>query len=298
MITDRDIQVLSAIARYYVLNRAQIQRLCFPEDQTGRATRRRLQSLVSANLVNRGRSPVFNPAGGSAWPTYYPSTLGVELLAQHFDDERYLRTPTRAPHPLYILHWLAVADTHIALDQAIARQKQVCLQGWLNEWDEVDSTAAQPEKRYRIYTMLRERPRLVCVPDAAFLLAIGEYSKVFYLEQDRNTTGVRQFAARKTLGYAELAKQGLHRRHFPEATLPTFTVLAVAPTAGRRDALRKAVHGKPGADLWKFASERDLTAESFLHGPVFFPCDGEAAPLVKIQQNSASQQTQSTAQST
>jgi hypothetical protein len=180
----------------------------------------------------------------------------------------------------------------IALDQAISRQKQVRLEGWLNEWDIANPDAGKPEDRFRLYTLLRENPRLICAPDAAFLLAIGEYSKVFYLEQDRSTTGVRQSAARKTAGYAELAKRGLHRRHFPEATLPTFTVLTVAPSPGQRDALRKAVRDKPGADLWKFAAQSDLTPELFLNEPVFFPCEGGPTPLVKLQPAAPLQQVQ------
>ena len=47
MITERDILILVALVRYYVLNRQQIQRLVFPTDSNGRITRRRLQSLVS-----------------------------------------------------------------------------------------------------------------------------------------------------------------------------------------------------------------------------------------------------------
>ena len=35
MITERDIAVLLALVRYYVLSRVQIQRLCFPTDAAG-----------------------------------------------------------------------------------------------------------------------------------------------------------------------------------------------------------------------------------------------------------------------
>ena len=281
MITERDIAVLGVVARYYVLSRIHVQRLCFPNDNTGRATRRRLQVLVHANLLNRAPTPVFNPGGGSGWPVYFPSRRGIELLAEHFDDERFLTIPTRSPQPFHLLHWLAVSDTHITLDHAIAAQKCVRLENWLNEWDTVNPEETEPERRYRLYTLLRESPRLVCVPDAAFLLSIGPHRKVFYLEQDRATTGVRQIAARKTPGYAELATQDMHRRHFPEATVDSFTVLMIAPTARRRDALRKALNGKSGADLWKFAAEGDLTVASFLHEPVFFPCEGDPVPLVE-----------------
>ena len=281
MITDRDIQVLSIIARYYVVSRIQVQRLCFPDDHTGRATRRRLQALVSEKIVNRTRTPLFSADGGSPWPAYYPSRLGIELLAQHFGDERFLTIPTRCPEPLHLHHWLAVTETHIALDKAIAGQTRVRLEGWLNEWDTANPDAAKPEERYRLYTLLREKPRLICAPDSAFLLAVGEHRKVFYLEQDRATTGVRQIVARKTPGYAEMAKRHLYLRHFADATVPNFTVLMVVPTAGRREALRKLFRGKPGAEHWKFAVVADLTPERFLYESVLYPCEGQPVPLVK-----------------
>ena len=298
MITDRDIDILRKVARYYVVSRLHVQRLCFPDDRTGRATRRRLQALISANLIQRCRAPIFNPGGGSPWPAYYPSRLGAELLAQHLDDERFLATPTRSPEPFHLHHWLAVTDTHIALDQAIAGQNVVRLENWLNEWDVVNPQATQPEQRYRLYTLLRENPRLVCAPDSAFLLAVGEHRKVFYLEQDRSTSGVRQIAARKTPGYAEMAKRHSHRRHFPDTTLPIFTVLMIVPTAGRRDALKKALRGKPGAEHWKFAVVSDLTPERFLHSPVFYPCEGEPTPLVKPQPVASDQPILETVQAT
>lgn len=51
MITDRDIAILSALAKYYVLSRPQIQRLCFESDVSGRVTRRRLQRKRTVNHI-------------------------------------------------------------------------------------------------------------------------------------------------------------------------------------------------------------------------------------------------------
>jgi Replication-relaxation len=281
MITERDIQVLAALARFYVLTRPQVQHLVFPNDCEGRITRRRLQLLVDEHLINRTQMQVIRHAAGAPAPVYYPSRKGCEFLAEHFDDNRFLSVSTQTPHPHYLLHWIAISDTHIALHDAIARQEEVRLDGWINEWDTVNKDAQAPEKRYRLFTLIRETPRLVAAPDAAFLLSLRGHKKVFYLEQDRNTSGVYQVAAGKTPGYAAMAEQGLHRRHFPEATIDSFLVLLVAPTPRRRDALRKAIAGKPGSWLWRFASATELTAETFLQGTVFYPCEGEAASLIK-----------------
>src|SRR6185369_16543392 len=104
-----------------------------------------------------------------------------------------------------------------ALDEAIKSQSAVTLDGWLNEWDICNKDESAPEKKYRLYTLIRESPRLVCAPDAAFLLTVKGHSKVFYVEQDRATSGVYQVASSKSPGYAALAEAGLQRRHFPQA---------------------------------------------------------------------------------
>ena len=96
-------------------------------------------------------------------------------MAEHFEDERFLSTPTLSPIQHHVPHWLAVSDTHIAFDQSVNGQDRVQIIAWLNEWDAVNKHETAPEKRYRIYTLIRERPRLVCAPDAAFLLALERF---------------------------------------------------------------------------------------------------------------------------
>lgn len=284
MITDRDFAILLALVRYYVLSRQQVQRLVFPGDQNGRITRRRLGMLVEQRLINRQSIAATHPAHTPA-PLYYPARRGCELLAEQFDDERYLATPTQPPLAHCALHWLAVSDTHIALDEAISRQDFVKLDGWISEWDTVNKEESSPEKRYRLYTLIQESPRLVCAPDAAFLLSIGGHSKIFYLEQDRNTSGVHQIAASKTGGYRAVFERKLHRRHFA-ATLDEFAVLMIAPTPRRRDALRKAIAQKPGTDLWRFAAVSDFTPDQVLCAPIWYSCGKiEPDPIVKRPEN-------------
>lgn len=281
MITERDIAVLRALVRYFVLNRMQIQRLCFPGDPNGRITRRRIQALADAKMIGRTHVQVFQPISGTPAPVYYPAPKGCAFLAEIMGDERILTTPTQTPQPHHLFHWLAVSDTHIALDAAIATQSEVALLDWLSEWDIANKDESAPEKRFRIYTLINESPRLVCAPDAAFLLATRGHAKVFYLEQDRNTSGVNQIAASKTAGYAVMAERCLHRKHFPQTTLDAFSVLMVAPNERRRDALRKAMCSKAGAALWRFAAAPDLSPERLFHEPIWHPCDGDPLPLIK-----------------
>jgi len=282
MITDRDERILEDLVRYFVLSRPQIQRLHFPDDLNGRSARRRLQMLVDLQLINRQHLLYAHPAGGSPASVYFPSRKGCEYLFEQTKDHRYLLTPTSAPIPHHVHHWVAISETHIALDRAIALANgTVSVDGWINEWDICNKDESVPEKRYRLYTILRDEPKLICAPDGAFLLCAEGHKKVFYLEQDRHTSGVFQVASSKTKGYAVMAELNLHRRHFPQATVNSFTVVIVAPSPKRRDALRTAIKDRPGANLWRFASATDLTPEAFLFDPIFYPCDGEPCPLIR-----------------
>lgn len=281
MLTERDVAVLQALVKYYVLNRPQLQQLCFPDDTSGRTTRRRLQQLVSLQLIARTRTAPHPFQESTPASVYYPARRGCEVLAEITGDERILLTPTQAPHPYQILHWLAVSDVHLRLDAAVGAQTAVHLASFLNEWDVANKDESQPEKRYRIYTLLREQPRLVCAPDAALLLSTRGHSKVYYLEVDRNTSGVRRIAATKCQGYAVMAHGGLHRRHFAEATSDAFGVILLAPTARRRDALQKALAEQPAAELWRFVSLDDFEPHKILHEPIYHTCDGRVVPLVR-----------------
>src|SRR5690606_33426787 len=109
-------------------------------------------------------------------------------------------------------------------DEAAARLDGVDVLGWYGEQDEINPQAEHPQDRFRLYTLIREKPRLVCAPDAAFGLQTGPHSKCYFLELDRGTSGIKQIAHSKTPGYAALAAEGLHRRFF-ETTAESFTVL-------------------------------------------------------------------------
>ena len=123
MLTLRDIAAIRAVAHYHVLSRAQLQKLCYPTDRTGRATRKRLDMLVAWRLLNRTPTPIFNRRGGSPWPAYYPSPEGCDLLAHYFEDENYLLAPTCAPPAQNLLHSIEVSDVHITFDDGTVKNQ-------------------------------------------------------------------------------------------------------------------------------------------------------------------------------
>jgi hypothetical protein len=281
MLQIRDIEVLKSVARYYTLTRAQINRLHFPADFDGRISRKRLALLHDEGFINRTNMQVVNPSMGAPAYVYYPSSKGTAFLAQELKDERYRSACTLTPNWMYLYHWVEVAQTHILLDQAVALLDAVTVDDWISEWSIANPEEKEPEKRYKLYTRLG--PKLVCAPDAAFLLQKEGFRKAFYLEQDRDTTkDAVRVAAQKCHGYAGLFERRMHFvRHFPTANVEKFTVLVVAPSPRRRDALQQAFSTKPAAWLYKFCSQAELTAETFLIAPIWHSSVNDPAALLK-----------------
>lgn len=278
---NRQLEVLSSIARYYTLTRKQINRLHFPTDIDGRVTRKRLGALHDTRLINRTSMQVVNPAMGAPAYVYYPSANGCAFLAQELGDDSFKNACTLTPNWMYLYHWVEVAETHIQLDRAVMKSPGVSVTDWMAEWSIANPEEKEPEKRFKLYTRLGQK--LVCAPDAAFLLQKDGFRKCFYLEEDRDTTkNSDRVAAQKCHGYAGLFEQRMHlSRHFPTANVERFTVLFVVPSVNRREALRKSFSDKPASWLYKFAVKAELNADTFLRAPIWCPCTGDPAPLVK-----------------
>lgn len=278
-LTPDDIAVLATLARYYVLTREQLQRLCFAGHRSGRATRRRLTRLRNEGLITKHQMQVTLPGINGAAPAYYVTGEGAAMLAAFYDDESWLTTNTRAPRADRLAHWTAINDTRLVIEQAIARQKYVTLEGWYTEWETINKDSREAG-RLVLHTVLRETPSLSCSPDAAFLLGIGKYRKVVYLEQDLGTSSPKQVAARKTKGYAELATIEGHRRHFPETNIGTFNVLFVTTNDMRCKTTGRFIAKRPSPHLWLFTPQVKMTAETFLHADIVYDHQGNLGPLI------------------
>ena len=151
---------------------------------------------------------------------------------------------------------------------------------WISEWEVCDPSASAPEDRFTLFTLLREKPRLVFNPDGAFLVGFGKIKLVVYLEIDRASSSIAQIANSKTPSAPELLAKELHRKHFPETTEAVFRVLHVTTSTQRCEWLRKAIAPKLGSEVHRFVSWPDWQREKTLWAPIFFTCDKGPAPLV------------------
>jgi hypothetical protein len=290
-VNDRDQHVLLTLARYGFLSRRLVQQLFFPQSDDGREARRCLARLVQKNLIRRHSALVASVHDGALAPVFLLTAEGREYLALETGDDSFLYKPIELPHPLQLVHAMAVVEFHITFDAAIATQTAVAVEVSLNEGDVINAADPDPAKHYRLHTKLSDKPKVSCSPDAAFLLDHEGRRSAFYLEMERGDgkhgTGSRQLVERKCPGYAEVAKRKIHLNHFPAAGIDGFHVLLVAPSGQRRDAIRRAFQQKDAAvfrtDLWRFAAHTEVGPDALLTTEMWYPCSpGPAERLPAI----------------
>ncbi len=283
-ILEREICVLTQLARHLVLTRPHISKLCYPADKNGRVCRARMRALNACGFVTR---KPFRASGSLGPPTYlyFLSHEGRRFLAEHYDDVRYRFKPTSMLRPTHVDHYLELTDLSILFqNHVIPNQSEVKLVDWYNEDEILNYEELDEGLHHRLFTEIQHHPkRIICRPDAAFMLEKDGTRGAFYIERERDRNGPKQVAAKKVPGYIGLLKQSLHRRHFPTTTLDRFTVLFIGENSNHRDRLRKAFEQHPDPARWRFASVKDLDQSSFLFEPVWVRCDQDLpTPLVKV----------------
>ncbi len=279
-LTNLDMAVLKTVARYYVLTREQIQRLCCAKHASGRGTRKRLLRLGQDGMIVKHRMQITLPGMNGAAPVYYPTKKGAETLASYFGDDRFLATNTKHPRADRLAHWIAINDTRMLVESASAATEGVSLIRWITEWETINKDAAKPNQ-FCLHTQLTENPPLSCSPDAGFLMEFNGRRKVYYLEQDRGTSSPRQIAARKSKGFDQLCKLKAHQKHFPETTFDDFRVLLVTTNDYRAKKTVEEMKAKPGRELWLMMNQSNLTTTNFFTGDVAIDHDGEIGPLIR-----------------
>ena len=288
-LTALDMNILKIIALYYVLTREQVQKIGCAGHASGRGTRKRLLRLAQNGLIVKHKMQITLPGMNGAAPAYYPTKKGAETLANFYSDDRFLATNTKHPRADRLAHWIAINETRMVVESSAAATDGIKLLRWITEWETVNKDAAKTNQ-FCLHTQLTENPPLSCSPDAGFLIERGDKRMVYYLEEDRGTSGIRHIAARKSKGYDQLKKLGLHRKHFPETTFDDFRVLFVTTNDYRAEKAVEEMQSKPGNELWLSMNRQNFTDDNFFVGHLSIDQRGEIGPLIKMgtQVNDAS----------
>jgi hypothetical protein len=225
LLSERDLTVLDAVADHRFLTTRQLQAFCFhthsSNQSAARTCRRVLQRLESWCLLERLSRRVGGLEAGSASSVWMLTSSGQRLRNLRFGIGAVGRV--REPGERFVQHYLAVAETHLALVQA-DRAKQLEL-----------VTAQVEPACWRPYSGLGGSAEIL-KPDLYVVTASGEFEDHWFIEVDRATeslpTVIRQCQQYET--YRRAGREQAVRELFP-------LVLWIVPDTSRAGKLRSAL---------------------------------------------------------
>jgi hypothetical protein len=211
-ISERDLDVLRSVRQHRFLTARQIEALHFADHATAlagaRVCRRVLARLSEHRLLVRLERRVGGVRAGSASYVYALGPAGSRLV-----DER--RRRLNEPSPLFLMHTLAVAQTHVELVQA-------------GRVGDVDLVGVEVEPAcWRRYVGAGGAPEAV-KPDLYVVTGSGDFEDCWFIEIDCGTESP-QAIRRKCRAYESYWRSGR-----AQAAHGTFPLVAwSAPTKER-----------------------------------------------------------------
>jgi Replication-relaxation len=277
VLTERDQEILRQVYAYRLMTREQIERLLFqPENRQEHLTktskvRKRLKLLYQHGYLERIAAPI--AAGAWAWrPVYRLGRKGAALVASERGiapdelpywgkgDDRDHRTSR--PSFLFLDHTLAINDVRISIVQA-ASACGYRIEKWL---DEAQLKSAEMKEHVEVKGEQGRSTRVPVIPDAYFVLHLGDRRTHLFLELDRATMTNGRWKTR-VLAYLAYLSSGRHRERYGMHSLPR--VLVVTTGEQRLLHLKKATAQAGGQDLFWFTTMDQVTAKSVLSSPIW-----------------------------
>lgn len=286
VITERDQNILRHIYAYRLLTREQIERLLFqPEHgqdhwtKTSKA-RKRLKLLYQHEYVERIPMPV--GAGTWAWrPVYRLAPKGAAWIASQLEvkvsglaywgkgddvDER-----TTQVSQLFLEHTLRINDLRIAITLACA-QHGYQVEKWLDD----TQLKSQEMKDYVAVTERGTAHKVAVIPDAYFLLHLGDRRAHFFIELDRATMSHRRWGTR-VRAYLAYIRMGKYTERYQTKSL---RILTVTTTPQRLTNLKKTTEKAGGKGIFWFATLDAITAATVLCEPIWLLANDERGDVV------------------
>lgn len=251
-LTERDHDVLDALADYRFLSAPQAAALFFPSTPSAG---RRLRELAQAGLAVTVFMPV-RPWDRTTRTLYALSGRGARHLAprHHGITPKHLTTREQRSG-LFLAHTLARNDVRIVLENLTRLRPDFSLLAWHQAPEDVHSSAV-------IRVGVRAVARVPAVPDGVALCRVAGECQVLAIEIDMGTVPLTRMA-RRYRAYWKAWRGGTPRIRY--GPVP-YRVLTVANSDKRAETLRKTAarapeHGRPGSRLFWFATLDDFNIE-------------------------------------
>ncbi len=275
-LTGRDREILRQVHLFRVLTREQIERLLFaPDHGQDHATktskvRQRLKLLYHHGYLQRLPVPV--EPGAWAWrPVYRLGRKGAQLLAAERgiqpselaywgqgDDRDHRKSDASL---LFLAHTLAVNDVRVATTLA-AQAYGYRIEKWLDE-----TTLKRDEwKEYVSVSQYGGRSaRVPVIPDAYFVLHLGDRRAHFFLELDWATMSTERWQNRSR-AYLEYVHSGRYQARYQTHSL---RILTVTTTEQRLLHLKETTERAGGNELFWFTTLELATKEDIFFRPIW-----------------------------
>lgn len=232
LLSERDRQIIEALARHRFLTTQQIERLVFTDHSSSlasaRACRRVLRRLADCHLTTRLNRRIGGFGAGSATSIWHLASAGARALSVLEGDGIVVRV--REPSVRFVEHALAVAEVHVRLLEAARRGR-------------FDLTSVQIEhESWRSYQGLSGTTDAL-KPDLAVVTATTDFEDHWFIEVDLGTEHMTTIM-KKCQQYQAYRRTGIEQGQsnvFP-------VVIWVAMTRTRAEKLQRAISASRGLD--------------------------------------------------
>ena len=255
-LTERDIDVISAVHEHRVLRTDQVQRLFFPSRNTANE---RLKRLYQHRFLERRWLPV-EYGQGMGQAIYLLASRGADVLAsRHPDVEvRWRHGSSRVGSP-FLQHLLMLNDIRIAFTLA-AKANGYLIERWIGE-----SELKAADEYVWVSGSDTRRRRVALIPDGYCLVDICGRKARFFIEADRGTLSGRRWAWR-VQAYMAYIRSGHYARRYGARSL---RVLTVTTGPKRLANLKRATERAGGGRLFWFTTHEQALPERILRDPIW-----------------------------
>lgn len=280
--TDRDGQIIAAVARYRFLTTSQIQRLIFQENTSPQSARRRLRYLSQAGFLRKIQPPL--TGAGKEESVYLLEKAGYAYAHNMgFDLPKYGKfRETSLP---FLNHALAVSEFRLSLELALQNHKAAQLHKFISDFElKTGQRGLRGQHRFKLFSTLDDPTTgesYAFYPDALVILSgKAERSKskrLYFVEIDKGTETLKVIE-RKLRAYELSAQSNLIPKF---GAGQRFRLLMLVPSEQRRDHVQLAFteHGL-AEDVW-VTNAAHVTPNSILEERIWSGLDGVEHAILK-----------------
>ena len=272
--TERDRQIVGAVASHRALTSDQIALLLWGEPKASSRCRLRLRLLTQSGYLERVEQPV-TLAEGRRPLVYFLGEDGVPLALEIPEAEEAARAWKKEHRGVgwpFLDHLLATNDIRIRLTLS-AQQAGFTLLEWL---DDASLAARSIRDQFSVITVAGRRETWAVGPDgyASFLTPDGGQRHRVFIEADRATVPLARWQVKVEKYLAYFASAAFRGRY--GASKP-FRVLTVTTGPERLANMRRITAQVPGAGPWFWFATYEAISDParLFHEPLWLMAGGE-----------------------